>query len=75
MAIARPDAAQLPPKIAVHPRPDASFVHAMPSPLRGDDASGDLVGFDVYERAGDLKYGEVEVGQETVIFDSDAAHK
>ena len=24
----------------------------------------------VYERAGDLKYGEVEVGQETVIFDS-----
>ena len=23
----------------------------------------------VYERAGDLKYGEVEVGQETVIFD------
>jgi dihydrofolate reductase len=29
----------------------------------------------VYERAGDLRYGEVEVGQETVIFDSDAAHK
>jgi dihydrofolate reductase len=27
----------------------------------------------VYERAGDLKYGEVEVGQETVIFDSKAA--
>jgi dihydrofolate reductase len=27
----------------------------------------------VYERTGDLKYGEVEVGQETVIFDSDAA--
>lgn len=25
----------------------------------------------VYERAGDLKYGEVEVGQETVIFDSE----
>jgi len=25
----------------------------------------------VYERVGDLKYGEVEVGQETVIFDSD----
>jgi hypothetical protein len=24
----------------------------------------------VYERAGSLKYGEVEVGQETVIFDS-----
>ena len=29
----------------------------------------------VYERAGDLRYGEVEVGQETVIFDSDAAQK
>jgi len=29
----------------------------------------------VYERAGGLTYGEVEVGQETVIFDSDAAHK
>jgi len=27
----------------------------------------------VYERAGELKYGEVEVGQETVIFDSKAA--
>jgi dihydrofolate reductase len=27
----------------------------------------------VYERAGGLKYGEVEVGQETVIFDSKAA--
>lgn len=26
----------------------------------------------VYERVGDLRYGEVEVGQETVIFDSDA---
>lgn len=29
----------------------------------------------VYERAGGLKYGEVEVGQETVIFDSDTAHR
>ena len=29
----------------------------------------------VYERAGGLKYGEVEVGQETVIFDSGAAHQ
>jgi dihydrofolate reductase len=27
----------------------------------------------VYERAGDLKYGEVEVGQETVIFDANVA--
>lgn len=29
----------------------------------------------VYERAGGLKYGEVKVGQETVIFDSDTARK
>lgn len=29
----------------------------------------------VYERVGGLSYGEVEVGQETVIFDSDAAHQ
>jgi dihydrofolate reductase len=29
----------------------------------------------VYERAGDLRYGEVEVGQETVIFDSNAARR
>ncbi|NJO85226.1 MAG: dihydrofolate reductase family protein [Blastochloris sp.] len=29
----------------------------------------------VYERAGGLTYGEVEVGQETVIFDSDAARE
>jgi dihydrofolate reductase len=29
----------------------------------------------VYERAGDLRYGEVEVGQETVIFDSDTVRK
>ena len=43
-ALARPEASQLPPKIAIHPRPEASFVHAMPSHLRGEDASGDLVG-------------------------------
>ena len=43
-ALARPGASELPPKIAIHPRPDASFVHAMPSHLRGVDATGDLVG-------------------------------
>ena len=43
-ALARPGASELPPKIAIHPRPEASFVHAMPSHLRGEDASGDLVG-------------------------------
>jgi alanine dehydrogenase len=44
VALARPGAAELPPKIAIHPRPEASFVHAMPSHLRGDDPAGDLVG-------------------------------
>jgi hypothetical protein len=29
----------------------------------------------VYERVGGLTYGEVEVGQETVVFDSGAAHE
>jgi ornithine cyclodeaminase/alanine dehydrogenase len=41
-AFARPGAAELPPKIAIHPRPAAAFVHAMPAHLRSDD--GDLVG-------------------------------
>jgi ornithine cyclodeaminase/alanine dehydrogenase-like protein (mu-crystallin family) len=38
--------AQLPPKIAVHPRPEGSFVHAMPAYLRGaaPDGADDLVG-------------------------------
>lgn len=38
--------AELPPKIAVHPRPAGSFVHAMPAHLRGTDREGrdDLVG-------------------------------
>lgn len=38
--------AELPPKIAVHPRPDASFGHAMPAHLRGRDEDGrdDLLG-------------------------------
>ena len=38
--------AELPPKIGVHPRPDDSFVHAMPAYLRGTDTdgSGDLIG-------------------------------
>ena len=38
--------ADLPPKIAVHPRPADSFAHAMPAWLRGprDDGSADLLG-------------------------------
>jgi ornithine cyclodeaminase/alanine dehydrogenase-like protein (mu-crystallin family) len=58
-AFARPGAAELPPKIAIHPRPQASFVHAMPAHLRAEEggageagapgashasAGGDLVG-------------------------------
>ena len=33
--------AELPPKIAVHPRPQASFAHAMPALLRGSSPDGD----------------------------------
>jgi ornithine cyclodeaminase/alanine dehydrogenase-like protein (mu-crystallin family) len=38
--------AELPPKIGIHPRPDGSFVHAMPAYLRAPDPDGldDLVG-------------------------------
>ena len=38
--------AELPPKIAVHPRPEGAFAHAMPAHLRapGETASGDLLG-------------------------------
>ena len=43
-SLARPGASQLPPKIAIHPRPADSFVHAMPAHLRADAADGDLVG-------------------------------
>jgi ornithine cyclodeaminase/alanine dehydrogenase-like protein (mu-crystallin family) len=46
-ALARPGAAELPPKIAIHPRATASFVHAMPAHLRAterEDATADLVG-------------------------------
>jgi alanine dehydrogenase len=40
------EGAELPPKIGVHPRPAASFAHAMPAYLPGTapDGSGDLVG-------------------------------
>ena len=38
--------AELPPKLAVHPRPEGSFAHAMPAALRGADPAGgeDLLG-------------------------------
>ncbi|HYL41311.1 MAG TPA: hypothetical protein VET90_08390, partial [Candidatus Binatus sp.] len=46
-ALARPGASELPSKIAIHPRPAGSFVHAMPAHLRATDrpdAAADLVG-------------------------------
>jgi ornithine cyclodeaminase/alanine dehydrogenase-like protein (mu-crystallin family) len=43
-ALAEPDTSELPPKIAIHPRPDGSFVHAMPAHLRAEAAERDLVG-------------------------------
>ena len=43
-ALAQPGASELPPKIAIHPRPDGSFVHAMPAHLRAEDVARDLVG-------------------------------
>lgn len=44
VGLAQPGASQLPPKIAVHPRPGGSFAHAMPAYLRGEDVRRDLVG-------------------------------
>jgi hypothetical protein len=38
-------------------------------------AEHDCAVLHVYERMGGLKYGEVEVGQEPVIFDSEAIHR
>ncbi|HVL52768.1 MAG TPA: hypothetical protein VM344_00740, partial [Vitreimonas sp.] len=43
-ALATPGAAELPPKIGIHPRPEGSFAHAMPAHLRGAEARRDLVG-------------------------------
>ena len=43
-ALGTPGAAELPPKIAVHPRPTGSFAHAMPAHLRAVEAEGDLLG-------------------------------
>jgi len=38
-------------------------------PVRGDENRHGRRGAHVYERAGEVRYGEVEVGQETVIFE------
>jgi ornithine cyclodeaminase/alanine dehydrogenase len=44
--LAREGASELPPKTAIHPRPEGSFAHAMPAHLRGPglDTAEDLVG-------------------------------
>ncbi|HUG29784.1 MAG TPA: hypothetical protein VMQ65_04610 [Candidatus Limnocylindria bacterium] len=44
VALAQPGASELPPKIAIHPRPADAFVHAMPAHLRGPSPDEDLVG-------------------------------
>ena len=43
-ALAQPGVGELPSKIGLHPRPDASFAHAMPAHLRGAETADDLVG-------------------------------
>jgi ornithine cyclodeaminase/alanine dehydrogenase-like protein (mu-crystallin family) len=43
-ALAESGASELPPKIAIHPRPPDSFIHAMPAHLRAGPAEDDLVG-------------------------------
>jgi ornithine cyclodeaminase/alanine dehydrogenase-like protein (mu-crystallin family) len=44
VALASPGSSELPSKIGIHPRPEGSFVHAMPAHLRGADPGEDLVG-------------------------------
>jgi ornithine cyclodeaminase/alanine dehydrogenase len=44
VALAEPGVGELPSKIGVHPRPEASFAHAMPAHLRGAAATDDLLG-------------------------------
>jgi ornithine cyclodeaminase/alanine dehydrogenase-like protein (mu-crystallin family) len=44
IALAAPGGAELPPKVALHPRPADSFAHAMPAYLRATDAAADLLG-------------------------------
>ena len=43
-ALAPGGGAELPPKIAVHPRPEGSFAHAMPAYLRSATPADDLLG-------------------------------
>lgn len=44
VALATPGGSELPPKLAIHPRPAASFIHAMPAIYRGATLADDLVG-------------------------------
>jgi ornithine cyclodeaminase/alanine dehydrogenase-like protein (mu-crystallin family) len=44
VALATEGASELPPKLGIHPRPEGSFVHAMPAHLRAGAVADDLVG-------------------------------
>lgn len=44
VALATPDGAELPAKLAIHPRPVDSFIHAMPAIYRGATPADDLIG-------------------------------
>lgn len=44
VALATTGSAEMPPKIAIHPRPDGSWMHAMPAHLRSVDPAHDLAG-------------------------------
>jgi ornithine cyclodeaminase/alanine dehydrogenase-like protein (mu-crystallin family) len=44
VALGTPGGAELPPKLAIHPRPAGSFVHAMPAIYRGASPADELVG-------------------------------
>jgi len=44
IALATPNGAELPPKLAIHPGPAGSFIHAMPAIYREETVTADLVG-------------------------------
>lgn len=72
VALATPGASELPPKIAIHPRPADAFVHAMPAHLRGADASNDLVGMKwVAGYASNIAMGMASISAVVILNDPD----
>jgi ornithine cyclodeaminase/alanine dehydrogenase len=72
VALATPGASELPPKIAIHPRPADAFVHAMPAHLRGADASNDLVGMKwVAGYASNIALGMASISAVVILNDPD----